>query len=345
MKNNYYLDALITRKVPILFVLSIFSGMLINFSGAINHSRSNDLITHAEYENCKNITEQDSRLLSSISQLASFSDSLPFNAQPLSKSLVNDSLEIFGNQEISSFSGSIVGRDYYVCSDYESFSFGEGFSPAGGTFSPDGTFEAGKPVGIYEFTYTVSGPPDLVTSFIVKVKHAVRKRDIVGKPSDKPVVLIYNMQEEDLDGIKFQWYKDDLLMEGETKQFYYPLSGDSIFGSYHVEVTTTEECLTVSDKYIFPKSITNSSDKSEVFHLFPNPATHQITIQLRSDLYFSGSSFPVTISDLSGRQLLGSTVGAGHDIVSVSGLPDGVYLVSLFANGAQYFQRLIILKK
>jgi len=182
-----------------------------------------------------------------------------------------------------------------------------------------------------------------IEKIVILEGEAIDPPKIVSKPIVNPVVLICNMYGHNTDGTTYQWYKNNVEIPGETQQFYYP--GRPLNASDKYYAMITHNGCSVKSEESDLKIMEVDDDKLSLFSIYPNPAGNEFFVILHPDLYRQGDLFPVSVNDLSGRQLIIGQVSAEQDVVSVSGLPDGMYLVSLFANGAQYFQRLIILKK
>ncbi len=103
-----------------------------------------------------------------------------------------------------------------------------------------------------------------------------------------------------------------------------------------VSYTVTNSCgsvaatkmLTVIPEADCPSGFTNLPVVNEV-QIFPNPAKGSLTIQLPDGV----SAGRVIISDLPGRVVLRTAISTRNAVISVAGIPAGVYILSLQTDG------------
>lgn len=135
--------------------------------------------------------------------------------------------------------------------------------------------------------------------------------------------------------VTYQWYKDLIAIPGATAAST-PVTGN---GNYKVAVTDTNGCQAVSATYVLTgwtgtNSVTdiNQTDVS----IYPNPAAASVYITAQV-------SVTAIISSIDGKALI---TQPNAKEVSLSGLADGVYIITLFdANGQQLKVQKLIKKQ
>ncbi len=96
--------------------------------------------------------------------------------------------------------------------------------------------------------------------------------------------------------------------------------------------TVTDDCL----------SADNSVEKRSGFDFYPNPASEIITIHGTQDNpYWKDAD--VTISNISGRICLKTTIKSDNSSINVGILPSGIYLIKATAGEKYYLGRLVII--
>ncbi len=99
----------------------------------------------------------------------------------------------------------------------------------------------------------------------------------------------------------------------------------------------------MAGKVVFSKSMVSPATVGEVikdgqFAIYPNPASGMITLQAVHGL----QPEVVTILDLSGRAVLRTEATGATVRLDVSGIPSGMYLVSIRTGDQQHIQKLLI---
>jgi hypothetical protein len=83
----------------------------------------------------------------------------------------------------------------------------------------------------------------------------------------------------------------------------------------------------------------NESKTIDKLEFYPNPAQSRLIIMVPED---NQTNLQIKISDLSGRVVLEKTVNSGKNILNISGLSNGVYLLRTNLNGEIRTSKLII---
>ena len=137
-------------------------------------------------------------------------------------------------------------------------------------------------------------------------------------------------------GASYKWINcnGNQLIAGATAQSYTATQN----GSYAVIVTQsacsdTSACVTISGITGIP-----GIPEEQVFTIYPNPATDQITIELNSGLL--GKAY--TITDQSGKVVLKGTLKKSNEKISIAELAKGIYIFSV---GSEIHQSFKVVKK
>jgi hypothetical protein len=78
------------------------------------------------------------------------------------------------------------------------------------------------------------------------------------------------------------------------------------------------------------------------FDLFPNPVENKLTIKINSTDFFN-SKF--TVYDIHGQILLDQTLKQNNTQISISQLPNGIYLARLqLSNGSMAQKKFVVVK-
>ena len=73
--------------------------------------------------------------------------------------------------------------------------------------------------------------------------------------------------------------------------------------------------------------------------IYPNPVSGALHIGLRGLAY--GNKASLAITDVLGRNVMNSQIGDGENIINVSALHAGIYIVSVSGDGIKYAERLV----
>jgi hypothetical protein len=115
-------------------------------------------------------------------------------------------------------------------------------------------------------------------------------------------------------------------------------------GCYQVEVTDANGCILSSGDICIADNTTGTRDAREngPFIVFPNPATDQLWLRSDSGQSLSCPACDVFIEILAptGEKLLGKRMTSSY--MDVSGIPSGIYLLSITVNNRSHYQKLVI---
>lgn len=121
------------------------------------------------------------------------------------------------------------------------------------------------------------------------------------------------------DAVGYQWYLDDVKIEGAILKTYTP----DIEGSYKVEVIDNNGCVSISQPFFV--EITGIEREQRKIVLYPNPASEQLK------LHNITSTCLVNIYNSAGHQVLSETVNTENDEISINikSLKNGLYFVHI----------------
>jgi Right handed beta helix region/Secretion system C-terminal sorting domain/IPT/TIG domain len=138
-----------------------------------------------------------------------------------------------------------------------------------------------------------------------------------------------------------QWLLNGVPIPGANTQLYIAVQS----GTYTVEVTGSNGCVSISQAVIFV-SVYEHAVESFGIKVFPNPNNGQFTLLMPEA--FNNSEIALEIVDATGRIVFTYTDGNLQSGQILIGLPqalnDGIYLLSLTTSAGVINERLIILK-
>lgn len=155
-------------------------------------------------------------------------------------------------------------------------------------------------------------------------------RDTVEVPSG-----CYQLLLEDYDGDGLSWWANNdgsgffRIRKADVSGTIKSWSGD--FGS-GVLYNFTVGGLLSTEKPVQPIT----------FDVFPNPASHQLMVQ--TDVNLANNQVYITMTDLSGRQLLQQAIQSESTIVSVDALNSGIYILRLHSKEGTLNKKIQVLK-
>ena len=129
----------------------------------------------------------------------------------------------------------------------------------------------------------------------------------------------------------YQWYFDNLSIEGANERTYSPDNGG---GTYYV-VTGDGECFRKSPDVSFAVTSTEDDRQLETsYNVYPNPAQNILTVAVES-LHRGELAFELT--DMSGRTLFSKTYTKSQfafaQDIDTSSLPNGLYVINVIQGG------------
>ena len=160
-----------------------------------------------------------------------------------------------------------------------------------------------------------------------------------GKEQDFTVIIVQKWEDalicNNTDNYfdSYQWYKDDVAIAGETKQFYQESGG--LNGSYYVQVTTTDGKTGVSN-------VIEVGNNTKSVKVFPNPSEESLdyTVEVSAN-QTELSHGTLVITNVNG-QIVSQRSGLEAQM-KLNGLSRGVYMVQVrFTNGETFNNKLIV---
>jgi len=142
-----------------------------------------------------------------------------------------------------------------------------------------------------------------------------------------------------LGGFLYQWYKDGVLIEGATERFYIPTES----GKYSV-IVSNETCSVSSSSFEFINQIVGLKQErlNSRLNVFPNPTVNRTNILITDDYL---GAVNLTLLNLMGKQLeslpLNKEEQILEQVLDLSRLPMGIYILELEMDGRKYNRRLI----
>jgi hypothetical protein len=137
---------------------------------------------------------------------------------------------------------------------------------------------------------------------------------------------------------KYQWYKNNQLIQGATKQYYFDENGLS--GEYYVKVSFADG----KEMQTCPKSLNLSKIKK--INTFPNPCKEKNSFTVQStgfsDAEIKGAK--LTILNVSGKEIDSLIIDSNEQIVDID-LQEGMYLGKLTTNNNRDYTFKIIITK
>lgn len=126
---------------------------------------------------------------------------------------------------------------------------------------------------------------------------------------------------------QYQWINCDNQQNipGATGQSFTP----AVTGNYAVQITTAFGCSGTSQCTNVMVSSTDEAIAGLSWSVQPNPAVSSIVVALNEAA--DDEMFTMTITDLTGRQMMQRSIAAGatRELVDITTLPNGVYLIKL----------------
>lgn len=139
-------------------------------------------------------------------------------------------------------------------------------------------------------------------------------------------------------GANYQWLDCDngnVIISGETSQSFTPNAD----GNYAVAITQNG-CTDTSICYvILGTGVNQLSTVNYPLSITPNPATDYITIATRIN-----TKQVITISDITGKIIYNTTTLSDKTIINTKDFPQGVYAVSVQADGFIETRKVIVMK-
>jgi len=168
----------------------------------------------------------------------------------------------------------------------------------------------------------------------------------------KPTIVFKGDSITSSPAIGYQWYKDDYIIAGATKQVYKPTAN----ANYKV-MAINNSCQTISDNLLVLVRDGNGNVITDV----SEGAAKEINLKIRSTDYIEnlikGNSFFIQFSSVQNKNIsldiinsMGDRVGHKENLINqrtpqkidIESLSTGIYYVKIYANNKVYVQRVLI---
>ncbi|MEZ5198044.1 MAG: T9SS type A sorting domain-containing protein [Bacteroidales bacterium] len=181
-------------------------------------------------------------------------------------------------------------------------------------------------------------------------KSALDPTTIVAKPkTGRPVVLICVDS-----GNVYQWYKNYQLIQGATRQFFYPPDDDPGANdiesgvTYQVLVQNYSEaefkCATMSEEYVYFLNKSLLFEQSDIFIIYPNPAQTYFTVSLNEEIVPENfESCIVKIYDIAGKIVYEEEIFEMQKELKLIDIDRGLYFVeAIMSENTRQIRKLIV---
>lgn len=135
---------------------------------------------------------------------------------------------------------------------------------------------------------------------------------------------------------RYQWYRNDELLHGETKQEYIP----ALSGSYHVVVSNREGCSVASEPFILIiNSAENIPQSIQTLVIYPDPTSTTVTVSLPEGL----REYQLQVLDMLGRTVYSIDGNTDQAQVHIPAeyLAPGMYVVRVLSGKDSWNGRFV----
>lgn len=136
-------------------------------------------------------------------------------------------------------------------------------------------------------------------------------------------------------GLEYSWTPEDGLSDPDSPTTN---ASPSVTTTYTVMVTDENGCTAMDSLVVTVQASTglDQEEQQDQFHFYPNPASQ--------NLYFSGlqSNTNISLIDATGRMVINMELEPGDQVVSLMGLPPGIYLLQWTTASKQGTSPLIV---
>ncbi|PLX08378.1 MAG: hypothetical protein C0598_12290, partial [Marinilabiliales bacterium] len=149
---------------------------------------------------------------------------------------------------------------------------------------------------------------------------------VVGKGSPERILICPHPE------LEYQWFRNNTMIDGANKQFYYPGSAFDLSGTYYVLTKNTTGCQSFSENYTVGINKGTELEKSEFISVYPNPASSGFNIDLNPELLLNEvQDYNIEIYTLSGMKVWEKSFSPGFNlkIAPPVNLSSGLYILKL----------------
>jgi len=159
-----------------------------------------------------------------------------------------------------------------------------------------------------------------------------------GSPAHPDVFLSHDTLFCSVTSDSYQWFLNDTVIPGANSNYYIP----AIAGRYSVQAIPLSGCPAKSSSYAFTPVGIYFLDSEMEIHVSPNPFHHNVNISATGK---KPVLFQVCLMDALGQTILSWNHSKGNpdmnEVVDLSFLPAGIYLVQFRTESAQKTFRLV----
>ncbi|UPT66456.1 MAG: T9SS type A sorting domain-containing protein [Sphingobacteriales bacterium JAD_PAG50586_3] len=256
---------------------------------------------------------------------------------------------------------TVTGTDGNGCTDTETITVNvSGTAPSLSAESNKDTICAGTTItlnaaGATTYAWTgdglnsqsgdeVTASPTQTTTFVVAsndggCNSTAQVTVVVNTPPATPSISINNSMLISSPATYYQWYLNGQVIVGATNKAYTPTQD----GNYAVEITDANGCTSMSNPFPYTTAVNEAAFGGKVT-IYPNPAVNEafIDITMNKPSAISIRLFNSVGQNLGGLQSVESL--GGRFALPVNGLPAGIYMVEINANGKQLVKKLVLTK-
>ena len=139
----------------------------------------------------------------------------------------------------------------------------------------------------------------------------------------------------------YQWYYNDELITGETKQFCQVNPNYS--GNYYVQTGYENQCTTMSDPFNFASKSGTLKAGEPFIEIYPVPNTGNFTLNMTGD---ESGRVLINIRDYSGTIIRNLVIDKGaeplSEEISIINMHKGIYILDILFNNLTYYRKLVI---
>ncbi|HEY4198203.1 MAG TPA: S8 family serine peptidase, partial [Mucilaginibacter sp.] len=139
-----------------------------------------------------------------------------------------------------------------------------------------------------------------------------------------------------------QWYFNGVIIAGATGQTYLP----TLSGTYRVDVTLSNGCISQSDNYIYVRQLTSADGSDIGLVVFPNPANNLLNVVFAAK---ANAAVALSLVNIAGQaaytQKLTSAAENFSTSINVGNYAPGTYVLKILLDGKLYSRKVIITRK
>jgi hypothetical protein len=139
----------------------------------------------------------------------------------------------------------------------------------------------------------------------------------------------------------YQWYYNNEIITGETKQFC--RVNPNYSGNYYVQTGYGNQCKTMSDPFSFTAKSGTLRSGEPLIEIYPVPNTGNFTLKMISD---ESGRVLINIRDYAGTMIKSLIIDKNDEPlseeISISNIPKGIYIVDILFNNMTYYRKLVI---